>query len=1359
MPLNKIKSLSFFLLFLFNTAKAQVDLPTGKATFSLPLFNYDDGERLKTAITLNYSGGGGIKNNDIPGIVGLGWELLAGGSIVRATVGEPDDQIGGTYGGVRYADGYLYSPYDMAAGAPSKAAWIPLSTTQINSYRPDSSVIADRELDIFVFRFGNRSGSFTITKDGYIFPSAHSKLLIEKTEKDQRSSNIITRINGFIITDETGVKYKFSAIETSNIITYEKGSQATTSAGQTVTYQNKNVSPYSVVTAWYLSEVFDPFTGHTVTFNYSDYPLSYITGYDGIYTVITAPPSYNQDFSVQSIQHWYSGTKKRLNSISFSASKNSVDFIYYDGQADMPGEKPLKQILIKNSGQITSGYLFKYRYFSRDQYRDFDYVFPANELPDARLALWSVQKMGRYTSIEPPYLFDYYHDKNLAGLSTYVPPRTWGAQDHFGYFNRAALFDYYSDDSKAYSNAMGLASENHRGVNGNGEAVLGTLRQVTYPTGGRLNFEYQLNTEKYAGSVVNSGGVRVSRTVLTDMLDSNKKIIKEYRYVKEDSSSSGWGYEPPVYKDTAVTTSIIPFGTSRYYAANMAYNVGLAAAPIAINAYANSLSFSQISGQLSFNIFAAMAITIISNLFQPASSPTTPRTDSITNAYQFGHHPSKNNLLPHMYGRVEVLEGSGSSNIGKTIYEFTSPSDLALAVPVLQAPYADRTRCLPWMYGLLKRKMELDKNNRPVSELTNTYKFNQKVVNLSTQYSVRYKAKKMLMCFENSFAPNAAARTKIISEGYYPLTGNAELTSTVIKDYDSTGLVTQTTKTYVNDINYYYPKTITSVNSTGDTIQERYYYPADYTSAVVALNRLRDANSFNTLVSRETWQLKPGGQFLLDATINDFKPQITGNMNIEQRFGLQTYAPLAASAAGVFNPAVLNRLPSLILRQEAITYNDSGKVVYVVPQTGVRQSYMWGYNGERVVAVVQNAGAARQEKANPSSGAVTSGTITANVGETKSVTFTLAQAGTVYIKLEALSPESRYCHYTLTGGSPAITKSGYLCQVLSPGTLNETWDSRKSTYPASIIFGNLAAGTYTLTTDQFNVSPSTSANPGRVYYSYYTDQTNIVPAEFYYESFEDSSYLSTGKPYIGQRFKPGDFTVPFTMPNGRAYRIDYWYRTGAQWIYVAKPYTNGMTLTEGDAIDEVRVYPTDAIIGTYTYLPSGNISSESDQNGRVKFYEYDGMNRLSMVRDQYGNILKRICYNYYGQPETCGGGSYTNVAITQVFTKQGCGAGFTPTAVVYTVPAGTYTADDQETANNLAYADMQNNGQNYANQNGQCQCLGEDRAVINGRCEKGFKETFIDYVDGGTRCREGYWYRFSDGSHSIKYYGRYVACP
>ncbi|RFS26232.1 hypothetical protein DVR12_00120 [Chitinophaga silvatica] len=983
-------------------------------------------------------------------------------------------------------------------------------------------------------------------------------------------------------------------------------------------------------------------------------------------------------------------------------------------------------------------------------------MFPSTELPNARLALRSVQKTGQYSSIDPPYIFDYYHDKNLGGAASYVPPRTWPSQDHFGYFNRSPLYSDYSTVDNTWNNARGLSYTTQRFVNGYGEAVLGTLSQITYPTGGRLNFEYELNTETYSGSTVLTGGVRVARTLYTDMLDSAKKVIRGYRYVKIDSTSSGWGYEPPLYKDTVFTTSIIPLGTSPNYAANMAYNVALVTAPVAINAYANSLSFSQISGQLSFNIFASMAITIIANLFDSPPAPNPQKSDVVTNAYEFSNHPSKNNLLPHLYQRVEVLEGNGTNNIGKTIYEFTSPTEIALAVPVLQPPYSDRTRSLPWMYGLLKRKLELDKSNRPVTELTNTYKFTQKNWGLTSQYSVRYKATQMLMCYDSYFAANAASKTKIISEGYYPLSGSAELSSSVIKDYDSTGNFTQTTKNYVNDLTYLYPKTVTTVNSIGDTIQERYYYPADYNSSVVPLNRLKDANALSTVVSRETWQLKPGAQYLLDATVTDFKPQITGNINAEQLFRLQTAAPLPSATAGTFNPALLNRLPAFNIRQESLSYNDSGKVVNIVSQGSPEQSYMWGYKGERVVAVLQNADAAHKDKVGTTPGTATSAIITANPGETKSVTFTLAQTGSVYIKLEVLAPEARYCRYNLTGGSPVITKSGYLCQVITPGTLNETWDSWKISYPVSIMLGNLNAGTYTLTTDQFSVSPTTSANPFRVNYTYYTDQTTNVASEFYYEGFEDSSYLVLEKPYIGQRFKPGVFTIPFTMPNSRSYRVDYWYRS-TQWIYTSKPYTNGMTLTDGQAIDEVRVYPIDAQITTYTYTPSGNISSVSDQNGKITFYEYDGMNRLSFVRDQNGNIVKRICYNYAGQPETCGGTSYSNVAYTQIFTKSGCGRGFTPSSLPYTVAAGTYVADDQETANNMALADIEKNGQNYVDLNGQCQCLGIDHKAINGICEKGIKKTFIDFI--GSQCREGYWYLFSDGTYSAKTYGNYVVCP
>ena len=61
-----------------------------------------------------------------------------------------------------------------------------------------------------------------------------------------------------------------------------------------------------------------------------------------------------------------------------------------------------------------------------------------------------------------------------------------------------------------------------------------------------------------------------------------------------------------------------------------------------------------------------------------------------------------------------------------------------------------------------------------------------------------------------------------------------------------------------------------------------------------------------------------------------------------------------------------------------------------------------------------------------------------------------------------------------------------------------------------------------------------------------------------------------------------------------------------------------------------------AFVKTFTYEPLVGITSETDANGRTQYYEYDSLNRLTIVRDSDNNIIKRICYNYHGQPENCG---------------------------------------------------------------------------------------------------------------------------
>ncbi|MFT4092589.1 MAG: hypothetical protein QM640_03030 [Niabella sp.] len=69
--------------------------------------------------------------------------------------------------------------------------------------------------------------------------------------------------------------------------------------------------------------------------------------------------------------------------------------------------------------------------------------------------------------------------------------------------------------------------------------------------------------------------------------------------------------------------------------------------------------------------------------------------------------------------------------------------------------------------------------------------------------------------------------------------------------------------------------------------------------------------------------------------------------------------------------------------------------------------------------------------------------------------------------------------------------------------------------------------------------------------------------------------------------------------------------------------------------DDLRLHPADAQMTTYTYKPLVGMSSKSDAANRITYYEYDGFGRLSVVKDQDGNIIKTYCYNYAGQLTDC----------------------------------------------------------------------------------------------------------------------------
>ena len=102
-----------------------------------------------------------------------------------------------------------------------------------------------------------------------------------------------------------------------------------------------------------------------------------------------------------------------------------------------------------------------------------------------------------------------------------------------------------------------------------------------------------------------------------------------------------------------------------------------------------------------------------------------------------------------------------------------------------------------------------------------------------------------------------------------------------------------------------------------------------------------------------------------------------------------------------------------------------------------------------------------------------------------------------------------------------------------------------------------------------------------------------------------------------------------------------------KWVYLEKEFTvpaDAITLdlridnSSGRGtvwFDDLRLHPSDAIMTTYTYDALVGMTSECDQNKHIKYFEYDALQRLKIVRDQDKNILKRFCYSYSGQQSDC----------------------------------------------------------------------------------------------------------------------------
>jgi YD repeat-containing protein len=351
-------------------------------------------------------------------------------------------------------------------------------------------------------------------------------------------------------------------------------------------------------------------------------------------------------------------------------------------------------------------------------------------------------------------------------------------------------------------------------------------------------------------------------------------------------------------------------------------------------------------------------------------------------------------------------------------------------------------------------------------------------------------------------------------------------------------------------------------------------------------------------------------------------------------------------------------------------------------------SVLYGYNTNLPIAKIVDAASSNAPSLTTGGGSVTIANGTSTT--IQNIPFTVVANGTLTISLvwpdlpAAGTNNYASVNFNVTGppGFTPVT-NGTIC--ISSNNFCSAYTSTVSSPFACV------AGNYVLT---ITGSQNPENNLTLFQYTYPGTISSNFTNEFFYEGFELDGNVTTTA-HTGNMSYSGSYTVPFTLPNSRNYLIQWWDYSGGAWVFNQQAYTGSMVLS--GQIDDVRVFPKDALMTSYTYNPLVGKTSETDPSGRSTVYQYDGLNRLMTIRDQDNNILKQYDYEY----QQCATPDYSG-AQSWIFVRNNCSGGTFGSAVTYTVPAGKYTACSLTGANQLVSNDINYNGQNYANTNGTC---------------------------------------------------------
>ena len=454
---------------------------TGRANITIPIHSFTErGVTLDINLTYDTSG---LPMNKLPGWVGAGWTLNAGGCITRVQRNFCDEMSFPHHGEFNYVN-YFHAYSDLVDCNGNFD-----STMVLN---PSNYGHKDYAPDIFYFNFLGKTGRFFLGNDGEWKVSSDDNLVVEFDVNNQANYILPVfqhfstggiqpkTIKGFTLYDDDGNKYIFGGDTLSIEYTMDLY----------CTVQNQDMVPW-VASSWYLTRIEDRLGNLLYEFNYERgkylvqmFPPSTTTsGYSATLNL----PVYLTDIITR--QGWQASFSMTRPYTAGQASRNLYPSLYSGNTA--------LSLLQGGANMDVTPLPFYYLQNAQDQHARFysatNQLCPLDPLSAMDIKrLSSVNIRMGLSQADVSYIFNYdnsgrYH---LSSLLTKTGTDTLSTYT-FDYNSYASVpSDYLTTQHDSWGNYNGPTGS---WIPNETYAKKGMLTTITYPTGGRSTFEYELN--------------------------------------------------------------------------------------------------------------------------------------------------------------------------------------------------------------------------------------------------------------------------------------------------------------------------------------------------------------------------------------------------------------------------------------------------------------------------------------------------------------------------------------------------------------------------------------------------------------------------------------------------------------------------------------------------------------------------------------------------------------------------------------------------------------------------------------------------------------------------------------------------